>query len=74
MGEHCAPVHADVVFLHCLKGDQRLLYDVLQDRRGEIFVEGAVVDGDFAVTFGEDYAGDGCFAAAYCINCFHCST
>ena len=30
---------------------QRLEHDVLQNRRGEILVESAVVDGDFAVAF-----------------------
>lgn len=67
-------IHADVVFLLCLKFLQRLLNNVLENRRREVFVKRTVVDCDFAVAFGEDYAGDGGLAATYCINCFHCST
>ena len=67
-------VYADVVFFFCLKGFEGLLYDVLEDGGGEVLVKRAMVDSDFAVAFGKDHAGDGCFTAAYCINCFHCST
>ena len=47
--------------------------DELENRRGEVNFEVTFVDGDFAGTFFENYAGYGCFTAANCINLFHCA-
>ena len=64
-------VYTDVVFFNNVEGLEGLGDDVLENRRGEILVECTVVDSDFAVAFGNDNAGDGCFTTAYCIYCFH---
>ncbi len=64
-------VDLDVVLFNAVEGEHWLLHDVLQDGRGEVYVDRTLVDGDCAVAFLYDYAGYGGLAAAYCINCFH---
>jgi len=65
-------VDSDVIFLNAVKCLQGLKHDILEDGGGEVFVEGTTVvvaiDGDCAVAFLDNNAGDGGFTAAYCIN------
>lgn len=66
-------VDMDVILFGNVKSREGLLNDVLKNRRREIYFEGAFVDGDSAVTFFEDYAGNCCFTTANCVYCFHAS-
>lgn len=64
-------IYVDVVFLGDFEERQGLLNDKLKNRRGEVYFQGAFVDGDGAVTFLEDNTSHSGFAATYCIYCFH---
>lgn len=61
----------DVVFFGYVEGCEGLLNDILQNRGREVYVEGAVIDGDCTVTFFEDYASHSGFTATYGVDCFH---
>ncbi len=64
-------VYVDVVLFSAVKCKQRLLYDVLKNFRREVCFEGAMIDSDSAVTFFEDYAGNGGLAATNGVYIFH---
>ena len=49
-------VYVDVVFLGAVKCVEGLFYDVLKNRRGEVYLEGALVDGNDAGAFFDDNA------------------
>ena len=61
-------IDVDVIFLYSVKSREGLFYDILKDGRGEVYVQGALVDGDCAIAFLEDHTGHGGFTAANCIN------
>ena len=65
-------IDMDIVFVGNFKSVERLLNDILKNRRGEVYVEGTLIDGDGTVSFFEDYASYCCFTTANCIYCFHC--
>lgn len=64
-------VDVDVVLFGAIESCEGLLNDELKNRRGEVYLEGALVDGNDAGAFFDDNAGYGGFTAAYCIYCFH---
>lgn len=66
-------INVNIVFVAYLKCAEGLLYDELKNRRREVYFQRSFVDGDNAGSLFQDYAGYGCFAAAYCIYCFHSS-
>ena len=68
-----APIYmgVDVIFLSSLESAERLLHNILKDRRGEIDVDRTLVDNDITAALGEVDSGYGCLAAANCINFFH---
>lgn len=66
-------VDLDVILLNDVERVERLLYDILKYRRGEIYLKGTLVDSDSAITFTDEHACDCGFTTAYCINFFHTS-
>ena len=66
-------VSLNVVFTFDIEGCEGLFDDILKNRRGEIYFDGAFVDGYCAVTFLDDDAGNCCFTTANCVYCFHAS-
>ena len=61
----------DVIFLSSLESAERLLHNILKDRRGKIYVDRTLVDNDITAALGEVDSGYGCLAAANCINFLH---
>ena len=61
----------DIVFVGNFKSIEGLLNDILKNRRGEIDVNGTLVDNNVTVALCEINSGYGCLTAANCIHFFH---